>query len=41
MINRPPPFKGLNIRIPITIPIKGTGAIDQGFGLRLISQAMM
>ena len=27
MINNPPPFKGLNIRIPIIIPIKGRGFI--------------
>ena len=33
MINKPPPFKGLNIRIPITIPIKGRGLINQGSGL--------
>ena len=25
MINKPPPFKGLNIRIPIIMPIKGGG----------------
>ena len=30
MINEPPPFKGLNIRIPIMIPIKGRGCINQG-----------
>ena len=30
MINQPPPFKGLNIRIPIIIPIKGRGFIHQG-----------
>ena len=30
MINKPPPFKGLNIRIPIVIPIKGRGFINQG-----------
>ena len=33
MINKPPPFKGLNIRIPIIIPIKGSGFINQGFGV--------
>ena len=33
MINKPPPFKGLNIRIPIIIPIKGRGFINQGSGL--------
>ena len=30
MINKPPPFKGLNIRIPIIIPIGGRGFINQG-----------
>ena len=30
MINKPPPFKGLIIRIPIIIPIKGRGVINQG-----------
>ena len=30
MINKPPAFKGLNIRIPIIIPIKGRGFINQG-----------
>ena len=33
MINKPPPLKGLHIRIPITIPIKGKGFIDHGSGL--------
>ena len=33
MINKPPPFKGLNIRIPIVTPIKGKGFINQGSGL--------
>ena len=34
MINKPPPFKGLNIRIPIIIPIKGRrGFINHGSGL--------
>ena len=34
MINKHPPFKGLNIRIPIIIiPIKGRGFINQGSGL--------
>ena len=33
MINTPPPFKGLNIRIPIITPIKGRGFINQGSGL--------
>ena len=35
MITNPPPFKGLNIRIPIIIPIKGKGIINQGSGLGL------
>ena len=35
MINRPSPFKGLKIRIPITIPIKGRGFINHGFGLEM------
>ena len=30
VINKAPPFEGLNIRIPIIIPIKGTGSIIQG-----------
>ena len=30
MINKPCPFKGLNIRIPITIPITRKGFIDKG-----------
>ena len=33
MINEPPPFKGLNIRIPIIIPMKGRGLINQESGL--------
>ena len=33
MINKPPPFKGLNIRIPSIIPIKGRGFINQGSAL--------
>ena len=28
VINKPPPSKGLNIRIPIVIPIKGSGLIN-------------
>ena len=32
MINRPPGFKGVNMRIPIIIPIKGRGSINQGSG---------
>ena len=34
MINIPPPLKGLSISIPIIIPIKGKGFIDQGLGLQ-------
>ena len=30
MINEPPRFKGLNIRIPTIIPIQGRGFINQG-----------
>ena len=30
MINKPPPFKGLHIRVPIIIPIKGRGYINHG-----------
>ena len=33
MINESPPFKGLHIRIPIIIPVKGKGFINQGSGL--------
>ena len=33
MLNKPPPFKGLIIRIPIMIPAKGIGFMDEGFGL--------
>ena len=33
MINQPPPYEGLNIRIPIIIPIKGRGFINHGSGL--------
>ena len=33
MINKPPPFTDLNIRIPIIIPIKGRGFIHHGSGL--------
>ena len=29
MSNKPPPFKGLNIRIPSIIPIQGKGGINQ------------
>ena len=34
MINKHPPFKGLHIRIPIIIPIKGRGFINHGSTLR-------
>ena len=30
MINKPTPFKGLNIRIPIMIPIKGRVFVFSG-----------
>ena len=30
MINKPPPFKGFDIRIPIIIPIHGKGFINKG-----------
>ena len=33
MINKPPPFKGLNIRIPIIIPVRGRGFINRRLGL--------
>ena len=39
MINKPPPFKSLKIRIPIIIPIKGSGLINQGSGLDMISSS--
>ena len=29
LIHTPPPFKGLNVRIPIIIPSKGRGLINQ------------
>ena len=32
MISKPPPLKGLKIRIAIIIPIKGTGFSNQGSG---------
>ena len=37
MINKPSPFKGLNIRIPSIIPVKGRGGINQGSGLRCMA----
>ena len=33
MINKPSPFRGLSIRIPIIIPIKERGFISQQSGL--------
>ena len=33
MIHETPPLKGLNIEIPVMIPIKGIGFINQGSGL--------
>ena len=33
MINKPPPFKGLDIMIPAIIPMKGRGFINHGSGL--------
>ena len=36
MINKPPPFKGLRIRIPTITPIKGRGFIDQGSGIGIV-----
>ena len=33
MSDKPPPCKGLSIRIPIVIPIKGRGVINHGSGL--------
>ena len=33
MITEPPPFQGLNIKIPIIIPIHGNGFIHLGSGL--------
>ena len=35
MINKPPPFKGLHIRITMIIPIKGRRCINQASGLGL------
>ena len=39
VINKPPPFKGLNIRIPIMIPSKRSGIINEGstFGSKLLN----
>ena len=30
MIKKPPPFKGLNIRISIIIPVNGMGFLNKG-----------
>ena len=35
MIDKPPPFKGLNIRISMIVPIDGRGFINQRSGLEL------
>ena len=35
MINKPAPMKGLHIRIPMKIPIKGREFINHGSGLFL------
>ena len=42
MINEPPPFKGLNIRIPMLIPIMGRGFLNKGstLGFR-VSQVLI
>ena len=32
MIHKPPAFKGVNIRIPSVIPIKGRGSLISGLG---------
>ena len=37
MINKPPPFKGLNIRIPIIVLIDGRGVINHGSGPGLVT----
>ena len=39
MISKTPPFQGLNIRIPIIIPIRGRGFVNQGSGLGALSTA--
>ena len=36
MINKPPPFKGRNIWIPIITPTKGRGFVDQGSGIGIV-----
>ena len=35
MIDKPLPYKGLTIRIPIIIPVKGRGFVNQGSGVIL------
>ena len=39
--NVDPPFEGLDIRIPIITPIKGTGFINQGSGLPSVTAWIM
>ena len=39
MMNEPLPFKGLNMLMPIIIPTKGKGFINQGSGL-LVSEEL-
>ena len=36
-MNKPPPFKGLDIRIPIIIPIQGRGFINHGSGFNFVA----
>ena len=36
MFNKPPPFKEINMRIPIIIPDEGRGFINHGSGLGFI-----
>ena len=40
MINKPPPFKGLNIRIPIYNLYYGEGVINHGSGLNPLLGAL-
>ena len=40
LINKPPPFKGLNIGIPILTPIKGRGFVNQWSGLPSILRGL-
>ena len=37
MINKPPPFKGLNIRIPVILTIEGRRFLNQGSAILLMS----